>query len=274
MKNAKLNLVIDVIMLIDMMALIGVGLLNKYVLLTGQQKWEKYGENLEFYLWGFDRHDWNRIHFILGLILFGLLVLHIWFHWKMVINIYRNFISNKKIRIILALALLVISIVLVVFPVFIDTVVDEPAFKGGRQYLEGYGRNEIERGTGRGEGRLRQSTEPLIIEENKDNSNYISPGDEKDESSIDEGQVHSSHQNEGSKEGRHRDIPTNIDVIGSMTLVEVAEKYKVPANHIKSKLDIPLSISNNERLGRLRRIYGFTMSDIEEIIYNFQKNEL
>ena len=75
-------------MLVVMMALIGVGLLNRYVLLTGQQKWEKYGENLEFDLWGFDRHDWNYIHFLLGLILFGLLVFHIWFHWKLILNIY------------------------------------------------------------------------------------------------------------------------------------------------------------------------------------------
>lgn len=271
MKNAKLNLVIDVIMLVDMMALIGVGLLNKYVLLTGQQKWEKYGENLEFYLWGFDRHDWNRIHFILGLILFGLLVLHIWFHWKMLIKIYKSFIKNRMIRIFVALALLVVSIALVVFPAFINPVVDEPAYKGGRQYLEGYGRNEIERGTGRGDGRLRQGAEPLTIEENEDNSNYISPGDEKDELSIEEDQVHSLHQNEGSYEGRHRDIPTNIDVIGSMTLIEVAEKYDVPVNHIKSKLNVPMSTPNNERLGRLKRVHGFTMSDVEEIIYNFQK---
>ena len=271
MKNAKLNLVIDVIMLVDMMALIGVGLLNKYVLLTGQQKWEKYGENMEFYFWGFERHDWNKIHFILGLVLFGLLVLHIWFHWKMVINIYKSFIKIKMIRIIVALALLVASIVLVVFPVFIDPVVDEPAYKGGRQYLEGYGRNETERGTGRGEGRFQQSTEPLTIEQDEDKSNYISPVDEKDEISIDEDQDHSSYQTEESHEGRHRDIPTNIEVIGSMTLIEVAEKYKVPANHIKSELDIPLSTPDNERLGRLRRVYGFTMSDIEEIIYNFQK---
>ncbi len=273
MKNAKLNLVIDVIMLVDMMALIGVGLLNKYVLLTGQQKWEKYGENMEFYFWGFERHDWNRIHFILGLILFGLLVLHIWFHWKMVINIYKSFIKNRVIRIIVALTLLVVSIALVVFPVFVDPVVDEPAFEGGRQYLRGNERNDIERGDGRGDGRLRQNAEPLTIEEIEDDSKYISPGDEKYEFNLDEDQVHSSHQNELSDEGRHRDIPKNIEVIGSMTLIEVVEKYEVPANHIKSKLGIPLSTLNNERLGRLRRVYGFTMSDIEEIIYDYQKSK-
>ncbi len=65
----------------------------------------------------------------------------------------------------------------------------------------------------------------------------------------------------------------NIDIMGSMTLIEVVDKYNVPVNHIKSKLDVPLSTSNNERLGRLRRTYGFTMSDVEEIVYNYQKSK-
>ncbi|RLD54356.1 MAG: hypothetical protein DRJ05_14820, partial [Bacteroidetes bacterium] len=70
---------------------------------------------------------------------------------------------------------------------------------------------------------------------------------------------------------RHRDIPSNIDIEGSMTLLEAATKYNVPADHIKSKLNIPSSISDNERLGRLKRTYGFTMTDIEGIFYKYQK---
>jgi len=38
-------------------------------------------------------------------------------------------------------------------------------------------------------------------------------------------------------------------------------------------LDIPLSISDNERLGRLRKAHGFRMSDVEEIIYKYQKQK-
>jgi len=60
--------------------------------------------------------------------------------------------------------------------------------------------------------------------------------------------------------------------MGSMTLLEVADKYDVPANHIKRKLDIPLSTSDNERLGRLKKTYRFTMSDVEGIIYKYQKS--
>lgn len=273
MKKAKLNLVIDAIMLIDMMALIGVGLLNKYVLLTGQKKWDKFGENLEFYLWGFDRHGWNYIHFILGLILFGLLVLHIWLHWKLILNIYKNLIKNKKTRVFTGFALVFVSLIFLIFPVFIEPEIDEATSKGGQHYREISGSNKMERGKGRGERRQRQNLEPLTVDKKENNLDYIISDEEKNEiiTNNDQVQVHSSQQHEGSHEGRHRDIPSNIDVMGSMTLLEVAEKYEVPANHIKSKLDIPLSTSNNERLGRLRKVHRFTMSDVEEIIYKYQK---
>lgn len=277
MKKAKLNLVIDVIMLIVMMALIGVGLLNKYVLLTGQQKWEKYGENLEFYLWGFDRHDWNYFHFILGLILSGLMVFHIWFHWKLILNIYKNLIKNRKTRVLIGFALVFVSLVFLIFPVFIQPEIGEATSKGGQHFQEISGSNEMERGMskgdGRGERRQRQYTEPLTVDKKENNLDYISSDEEINEiiTDNDQVQVHSSQQHEGSHEGRHRDIPSNIDVTGSMTLLEVAEKYEVPVNHIKSKLDIPLSTSDNERLGRLRKVHRFTMSDVEEIIYKYQK---
>ena len=93
MKKSKWNLIIDAIMLIVMMALIGIGLLNKYILLTGQKKWDKFGNNYEFSWLGLDRQGWNDIHFILGLVLFALLVLHILLHWKMIINIYKSLIK-------------------------------------------------------------------------------------------------------------------------------------------------------------------------------------
>ncbi len=238
MKKAKLNLVIDIIMLVVMMALIGVGLLNKYVLLTGQQKWEKYGENPEFYLWGFDRHDWNYIHFILGLILFGLLVFHIWFHWKLILNIYKNLIKNKKTRMFSGFVLVLVSLLFVAFPIFIEPKIGDMANKGERYSQEGHGSNGNE----------------TIID-----TNHV--------------QDYSQKQHEGSNKDRHRDIPSIIDIEGSMTLLEVAAKYDVPADHIKSKLNIPLSTSDNERLGRLKRTYSFTMSDVEEIIYKYQKEK-
>ena len=260
MKNSKLNLIIDIIMLIVMMALIGVGLLNKYVLLSGQKKWEKYGENIEFTLFGFDRHDWNIIHFILGIILFGLLVLHIWFHWNMIVGIYQNLIKNKKVRIVSTIALLAVSIVLLVFSFLINATAEDPAYREERHFSEssrGYGEKMEER---------QQSliTETISV---NDNSVYSDQSGNVTENLTESNLSVSRHEEE------HHNIPSNIEVKGSMTLDEVATEYKVPVDHIKRKLVISLSTSDNERLGRLRKTYGFTMSEVEQIIYTYQKSK-
>lgn len=184
----------------------------------------------------------------------------------MILNIYKNLIKNKKIRVSTALVLVFVSLIFLVFPVLIKPEIDEAVYKGGRHFSEMSGRNEIELGA----DRQRQNTEPLPIEKNE-NSDYESFGLDKKETLTDKDPVHSSQQHDRSGEGSYRGIPSNIYVMGSMTLIEVAEKYEVPVDHIKSKLDVPLSTSDNERFGRLRRELGFTMSDVEEIIYNYQK---
>ena len=43
-------------------------------------------------------------------------------------------------------------------------------------------------------------------------------------------------------------------------------KYNVRADQIKETIGIPLSTSNNEKLGRLRQRYGFTMNEVMEAI--------
>jgi len=269
MKRSKLNLVIDAIMLIVMMAIIGIGLLTKYILLTGQEKWDKFGENLEFTLLGLDRHGWNDIHFIFGLILFGLLVLHIWFHWSMIICIYKGLIKNKKARVFSAIALSFISLVLVAFPLFIIAKVEDPDYKGGRHYSEISDTNERKTG----EGRQRQKQEPIIQENSENTSRQAYSQIEKSNTDDHQHQAHSSSGHTDAKHNKHRNIPSNIEVNGRMTLNEISKEYKVPLDHIKIKLNIPLSTSNNERLGRLKKVHDFTMSDVEEIIYEFQKNK-
>ncbi len=222
MKQSKLNLVIDAIMLIVMMAIIGIGLLVKYVLLTGQEKWDKFGENYEFTLMGLDRHDWGQIHFILGIVLFGLLVLHILLHWKTIVSIYKNLIESRPLRIFIAWVLLVISISLIVFSFLINPSIEDPIYNDRNHYPE------INRGT--------------------------------------ESQTSTQHTSD-----KHYNIPSNIEVLGSMTLFDVSRKYQVPTSHLKKELNISISTSDYERLGRLRRTKDFTMSKVEEIIYTYQK---
>ena len=95
MRKNRLNFIIDVIMLLVMVVILSIGLLVKYMLPTGQEKWELYGENREFLFMNLDRHQWGEIHYLLGIVLIALLILHILLHWKQIVCIYTQWIKAK-----------------------------------------------------------------------------------------------------------------------------------------------------------------------------------
>jgi hypothetical protein len=69
----------------------------------------------------------------------------------------------------------------------------------------------------------------------------------------------------------HRHAESSIEVRGYMTLIEVAEKQHVPVDYLKRHLNIPQSASDQEKLGWLRRRYGFRMSEVTRVIDEYCK---
>ena len=55
-------------------------------------------------------------------------------------------------------------------------------------------------------------------------------------------------------------------VFGYMTVLEVSQKYGLDSDSLKRYLNIPLSVSDTETFGRLRKKYGFRMGDVEHFI--------
>ena len=98
MKKSKLNLVIDALLLLCVAAIAGIGLLIKYVLVPGYQRWEIYDRNVDLFFWGLDRHQWGTIHLATGIVFLALLVLHVVLHWSMIVGIYRQLIPNSFAR--------------------------------------------------------------------------------------------------------------------------------------------------------------------------------
>jgi len=135
MKKSKLNLIIDALMLLCMAAIAGIGLLIRNVLIPGYQEWEIYGRNVDLYFWGLDRHQWGTIHFIIALVLLGLLILHIVLHWSMILGIYRKLIPNVTARWITAIILLTLTMVLAFFSFVVKPDVHEQGRgRGGGQH--------------------------------------------------------------------------------------------------------------------------------------------
>lgn len=256
MKKNTLNYIIDIIMFILMMTLIGIGFLMKYILITGQERWIKYGRNVEETFLGLDRHGWGKVHLIIGLTLFAVLVLHLILHWKSITRFFKNAFANRALRISFVTILLLVSAGLVIFPFFVKTELAELETGYGRLYRE----------------RTVTNREPSVANRDaslKDVSQDTTAPGVKPESMVQDKPV--AEEDHQLKRLQREALKVEIDVQGYMTLREVSTRYNVSADQIKESIGIPLGTSNNERLGQLRRRYGFTMSDVREAIEKEQQ---
>jgi hypothetical protein len=139
MKNrSTINLVTDASMFICMMAIFGIGLLMKYVLIPGKDRIVEYGRNVELFVLDMDRHDWGTIHLVIGLVFLGLLSLHIFLHWKAILGMYKRLIGDPKKRKIFATIFIATSFILVIFAFTVVPRVEELERGEGRF---GIGRN-------------------------------------------------------------------------------------------------------------------------------------
>lgn len=119
MNKTKLNFIIDALMFLCMTAITGLGLLMKFVLIPGKERWVRYGRNVDLFLFDMDRHEWGTVHLILGFILLGLLLLHIILHWKTILGMYRKLIDGQRVRRNIAYAFAVVCSVLLFLPLLI-----------------------------------------------------------------------------------------------------------------------------------------------------------
>jgi len=247
MKRSNLNYLIDIIMFILMMAILGIGFLMKFVLITGQERWIRYGRNVDITFWGMDRHEWGMIHLILGLILIAVLILHLILHWRSIVKFFRNFSGNRSIRISVTSILLIVSISLIILPFLVPINVAE------LEYGYGYGRQQINYSKSISDTYIVAYPDSLLQPKKK----QVGISEHQDINKIVQRQ----------RKFQRQELQSEIEIRGYMTLRKVSEKYDVQADRIKEKLGIPVSTSDDERLGRLRQWYGFTMSDVREAIF-------
>ena len=62
-----------------------------------------------------------------------------------------------------------------------------------------------------------------------------------------------------------------MEIKGFMTLAEVSEKHDIPIPCLKTHLGIPASVTDTENLGRLKKTYDFTMSDVAGVIAKYRE---
>ena len=137
MKNKSIaNFVIETLMFICIVTIAGLGFLMKYILIPGEERWAVYGRNVDLSFLGMDRHEWGIIHLTIGFVLLGLLILHIVFHWKVILSMYRGLVSCQKTRKMIAKVFIIISAALILFPFVINIKIQELERGEGRRAIE------------------------------------------------------------------------------------------------------------------------------------------
>lgn len=239
MKKSTLNFIINAFMFLCMSAIAGIGFLIKYTLISGQERWAAYGNHVDLYLLGMDRHQWGFIHLIIGYILLGLLALHIILHWEIITCVYNRMVKLKLANKLISVIFIAICALLMLVPLFVNPTV-----------------HEIKHGEG--------------VHATKRNSSKYTKERKKETETIPEHRQSVTKIFETPEKAEYSKV---FIVKGYMTLNEISTKYNVPTELIKTELNIPKSISDQQRLGWLKSEYDVRMKDIEEVIKVYQRKK-
>jgi hypothetical protein len=150
--KAKINLLLEGLLLLVLAVMGGTGLLMKYVLVAGSVRRQLYGSSAEFLWQGMDRHEWASIHSTIALGLVLLLVLHVVLHWATVVRVARQLLPQRGLRWATAGVLVAAAAALAGFSAGITPQVREPAQGQGQM-------QSAQRGQGRG-ARRRSDLDP------------------------------------------------------------------------------------------------------------------
>lgn len=129
MRKPSWSFALNAAMALCMSAVIGIGFLIKFTLISGLERKSIYGQNVELYLFNMDRHQWANIHFILGLVFFGLLAIHIFLHAKVISAIYNKIIKTPLTKKFFAFIFILLCALFILVPFFITPKI-EPIEKG------------------------------------------------------------------------------------------------------------------------------------------------
>lgn len=249
--KAKLNLTIDIILFFLLMAMAGLGFLIKYTLLSGEKRNAIYGNNVNLELLGMDRHQWGTVHLIVSIVFVIFIVLHIIFHWKMIVAFFKILIPNQIIRMLFSIFISVVGLFLFVF----GFVVNPEQVQHDNLY-----RNRT------------VSTSNASLQTNMDDFTFTEDKAFTTIKNKDVRKTPEDHSKQGEKQHKNHIYIEEYEVLGSQSISYVSDKYGVPGIYICNELGIPTHYQS-EKLGRLRKKYNFSMPDVSRAIVKYKNNK-
>ena len=235
-------------MLMMLMLITGLGFLIKYVLVPGFKRNVLYGSDVEIYFLGLDRHQWGSIHLYLGLVFLGLMLVHIVLHWKMITGIFRRMVTGKGSKRAIAVCSGIVVLFLALAPLFVQPEVSPLVKKHAS----------------------RQNSSQLREEKQNVTQNKFPVLKSEEVPAVTITQTTKDLHKKQSENTRGNDF-SGIEINGSMTLKEISKKYSISVNDLTRAINVPVN-QKNERIGRLKRRYGFEMAELKDKVAQLKRN--
>lgn len=248
MRRNALNFTIDALFFLAMLAMAWTGVIMRFILPPGSGG---RGGGMHGTLWGWSRHDWGDLHFWLAVTGVALLLVHVLLHWSWVYAMGRRALVRsdagsgapaRRASAVWGAALLTLSLASLVGLGMLGPRFVVNTRQGGGPPRQGAMMHD---GEGGPPGALARSA----------------PAEAGAAGPHRRGAGHSG-------DGRPPSTQPGEDemIRGSMTLSEVAAASGVSVETIRADLDLPASVPVDERLGRLRRQYGFEIEDVRKVV--------
>lgn len=116
----RLNLSIDIMMFVLLLAMAGIGFLMKYVVVRGEIRNVQYGNDVDLEFLNLNRHQWGSVHLTISIIFMVLIVLHIILHWKSIVSFFKCQFPSLLIRYIITGCIVIIGLLFLVSPFFVE----------------------------------------------------------------------------------------------------------------------------------------------------------
>jgi hypothetical protein len=240
-KNADWRYLVDALLFVCLVGMVFIGILLGFVLQEGPVS----AGGSKYFL-GIHRHQWGNIHAYLSIAFVILMVVHLTLSWNWVTCRTRQIFKGRSAAPLVALATLPFVILLFFW---IGTPKDADVFKS---YGAGAGdRALISR------AQRRKAPPPAEVAVREDTLRSL------DEPAAPAAPVVESERHH---EGEIHDQPGSVTITGRHTLRDLESATGISAREIARRMGLPEQIPVNETLGRLRRLYGFEIDEVRDVV--------
>jgi hypothetical protein len=265
MKKASWQYLVAVLLFTCIAGVVIIGFLLAFVIPGGPVT----ADSAKYFL-GLHRHDWGDIHFYLGAAFVVLTVVHLFLGWKWIRGKTRSLFGARwgaALVVISGLAFVLLTISWLIHPGqpgAYDRDETGMAQITRQNRSPDYASTSIPASAGRGlfSSKGDGHAQPTGAEERTpERAAKYSTSDGEHPSGE-----HESREEGYLTRGRGSEDTSGILVTGQMTLYDIERQTGISARAIANHLRLPRNASLDERLGRLRKRYSFTLQELREVV--------